>query len=227
MRPYVTVNLAMSADGKISTRERRQVRISGPRDFGRVDILKAGQDAIIVGIGTVLADNPSLTVKSPALREERRRAGKDEDPVRVVVDSQARTPPGADILRKGTGERIIAVAESAPGERVERLRDRATVLVAGKDRVDPDRLLSLLHDLGIRRVMIEGGGTLIWGFFSRALVDEFCTFVGPVIIGGKDAPTPADGEGFVREGDFVLLEPPTVTECDGGVILRWKVRAAG
>ena len=224
MRPYVTVNLAMSADGKISTREHRQVRISGPRDFGRVDILKAGQDAIVVGIGTVLADNPSLTVKSPALREDRRRAGKDEDPVRVVVDSQARTPPEADILRKGSGERIIAVSESAPGERVGLLADRATVLTAGKDRVDLVRLLRLLGERGIRKVMVEGGGTLIWGFFSRGLVDEFCTFVGPVIIGGRDAPTPADGEGFVKEGDFIPLEPPAVTECDGGVILRWKVR---
>jgi 2,5-diamino-6-(ribosylamino)-4(3H)-pyrimidinone 5'-phosphate reductase len=227
MRPYVTVNLAMSADGKISTRERRQVRISGPRDYGRVDVLKAGQDAVVVGIGTILADNPSLTVKSPVLREDRRRNGKDENPVRVVVDSQARTPPEADILQKGTGERIIAVAESAPGDRVERLRVRATVLTAGKDRVDLARLLRLLHERGIRKVMVEGGGTLIWGFFSRALVDEFYTFVGPVIIGGKDAPTPADGEGFVREGDFVLLEPPTVTECDGGVMLRWKVRPTG
>lgn len=226
MRPYVTVNLAMSADGKISTRERRQVRISGARDFGRVDTLKAGQDAIVVGIGTVLADNPSLTVKSPALREERRKGGKDEDPVRVVVDSQARTPPGADILRKGTGERIIAVAESAPGERVERLRRLATILVAGEDQVDLDRFLRELHDRGIRCLMVEGGGTLIWGFFSRDLVDEFCTFVGPVVIGGKDAPTPADGEGFLREQDFVRLEPPTVTECDGGVMLRWRVSQA-
>ena len=226
MRPYVTVNLAMSADGKISTRERRQVRISGARDFGRVDTLKAGQDAIVVGIGTVLADNPSLTVKSPALREERRKGGKDEDPVRVVVDSQARTPPGADILRKGTGERIITVAESAPVERVERLRGLATILVAGEDQVDLDRLLRKLHDRGIRHLMVEGGGTLIWGFFSRDLVDEFCTFIGPVVIGGKDAPTPADGEGFLREQDFVRLEPPTVTECDGGVILRWRVSQA-
>ncbi|MDD1653240.1 MAG: 2,5-diamino-6-(ribosylamino)-4(3H)-pyrimidinone 5'-phosphate reductase [Methanomicrobiales archaeon] len=224
MRPYVTVNLAMSADGKISTRERRQVRISGDRDYRRVDALKAGQDAIVVGIGTVLADNPSLTVKSPALREGRRNEGKADNPVRVVVDSQARTPPGADLLRKGTGERVIAVAESAPRERVERLRDLATVIVSGADQVDLDQLLRELHRKGIRRLMVEGGGTLLWGFFSRGLVDEFCTFVGPVVIGGKDSPTPADGEGFLLERDFVRLEPPVVTECDGGVILRWLVK---
>jgi len=226
MRPYVTVNLAMSADGKISTRERRQVRISGARDFSRVDALKAGQDAVMVGIGTVLADNPSLTVKAPALREERRRGGRDEDPIRVVVDSQARTPPDADILCKGTGERVIAVAESAPRDRVEGLARLATVLPAGKERVDLDRLLRELHGKGVRRLMVEGGGTLIWGLFSRGLVDELCTFIGPVVIGGRDAPTPADGEGFLREQEFVRLEPPAVTACDGGVMLRWRVKRA-
>ncbi|MDD3934298.1 MAG: dihydrofolate reductase family protein, partial [Methanoculleus sp.] len=75
MRPFVFVNVAMSADGKISTRERRQVRISGSGDFSRVDRIKAESDAIMVGIGTVLADNPSLTVKSPELRAERVAAG--------------------------------------------------------------------------------------------------------------------------------------------------------
>jgi 2,5-diamino-6-(ribosylamino)-4(3H)-pyrimidinone 5'-phosphate reductase len=214
----------MSADGKISTRERRQVRISGPEDLGRVDALKADQDAVMVGIGTVLADNPSLTIKSAALRAQRKSGGKDEDPARVVVDSRARTPPDADILRKGTGDRVIAVAESAPPERVERLARLATVIPAGRDQVDLGRLLRTLHERGIRTLMVEGGGTLVWALLSRGLVDEFCTFVGPVIIGGRDAPTPADGAGFLGEQEFVRLEPPTVTACDGGVILRWRVQ---
>ena len=78
MRPYVIVNIAMSADGKISTRERRQVRISGAQDFTRVDRLKAGCDAVMVGIGTVLADDPSLTVKSEECRKYRRKQGWDD-----------------------------------------------------------------------------------------------------------------------------------------------------
>jgi len=103
MRPFVFINIAMSADGKISTRERRQVRISGTEDFSRVDRIKAESDAIMVGIGTVLADDPSLTVKSPELRAGRVAAGKDEHPIRIVVDSAGRTPTDADILQKGTG----------------------------------------------------------------------------------------------------------------------------
>ncbi len=93
MRPYVVVNIAMSADGKISTRERRQVRISGSQDFNRVDRLKAGCDAVMVGIGTVLADDPSLTVKSEECRTYRRKQGWDDHPVRIVVDSSCRYLP--------------------------------------------------------------------------------------------------------------------------------------
>ncbi|MFA4850840.1 MAG: dihydrofolate reductase family protein, partial [Methanoregula sp.] len=110
MRPYVVVNVAMSADGKISTRERRQVKISGVQDFERVDRLKADSDAVMVGIGTVLADDPSLTVKSEERRTNRMHRGVDEHPVRIVVDSTARISLEASILHKGAGKRIVAVS---------------------------------------------------------------------------------------------------------------------
>src|SRR5512138_2891337 len=113
MRPYVVVNVAMSADGKLSTRERRQVKISGSQDFNRVDRLKATSDAVMVGIATILADDPSLTVKGEECRQHRRDRGECEHPARIVVDSQARIPPDAAILHKGTGLRIIAVSEHA------------------------------------------------------------------------------------------------------------------
>jgi 2,5-diamino-6-(ribosylamino)-4(3H)-pyrimidinone 5'-phosphate reductase len=90
-RPFIFINSAMSADGKISTKQRKQVRISGKEDFDRMDALRASSDAIMVGIGTLLADNPSLTVKSPKRRLERKEAGLEENPARIVVDSKART----------------------------------------------------------------------------------------------------------------------------------------
>lgn len=223
MRPFVFVNIAMSADGKISTKERRQVKISGTEDFSRVDRIKAASDAIMVGIGTVLADNPSLTVKSPDLRAERRAGGKDEHPIRVVVDSAARTPLDADILHKGTGKRIIAVSRKAPRERVEALRKHATVVVTGEDSVDLQALLEELYRQGVRRLMVEGGGTLIWGLFEQGLVDELQTFIGNIVIGGKDAPTPADGEGFLREADFARLRLIEAVQLDDGLLIRWSV----
>lgn len=223
MRPFVFVNIAMSADGKISTRERRQVRISGSEDFARVDRIKAGSDAVMVGIGTVLADNPSLTVKSPELRAERVAAGKDEHPIRVVVDSAGRTPPDADILHKGAGRRIVAVSRTAPQERVEALREHAAVVVAGDEAVDLRALLAELHRQGVRRLMVEGGGTLIWALFEQGLVDELQTFVGNIVIGGKDAPTPADGTGFLREADFARLRIIDTERLDDGLLIRWSV----
>lgn len=227
MRPYIFVNLAMSADGKISTRKRRQVKISGNDDFQRVDQIKAGADGIMVGIGTVLSDNPSLTVKSTELKTARREEGRDEHPVRIIVDSTARTPPDADILTRGEGRRIVAVSASAPADRVRMLKEKAEVIPTGKDGIDLELLMDELGRRGISRLMVEGGGTLIWGLFRAGLVDEFITYIGSVVIGGKDAPTPADGEGFVAENEFPRLELRGIEQIDDGVLLRWAVRKKG
>ena len=223
MRPVVHVNVAMSADGKLSTRERRQVRISGPADFARVDRIRAESDAVMVGIGTVLADDPSLTVKSPDLTAMRIARGMAGHPVRIVVDSMARTPPHASILHKGEGGRIIACSERADPAKKAVLGQSATVLVAGRDRVDLALLLSLLYERGVRRLMVEGGGTLIAGLFSAGLVDELTCFVGNMIISGRDAPTLADGPGFIDEGSFVRLSLTGLERMDEGVLLTWHV----
>ncbi|ABD42272.1 2,5-diamino-6-(5-phosphoribosylamino)pyrimidin-4(3H)-one reductase [Methanospirillum hungatei JF-1] len=224
MRPYVIVNVAVSADGKLSTRERRQVKISGKEDFDRVDEIKAGCDAIMVGIGTVLADDPSLTIKSADRIAERVRNGKPEHPVRIVVDSQARTPPDAKILHKGPGLRIIAVSLAAPEENISALKNHAEIIQAGEVTVDLPVLLTKLAEKGIKRLMVEGGGTLIWGMLSAGLVDELTMFVGNIIIGGKDAPTLADGTGYVLESDFPVLERMDVIPMEEGVLIHWKVR---
>ncbi len=224
MRPYVIVNVAVSADGKLSTRERRQVKISGKDDFDRVDELKAGCDAIMVGIGTVLADDPSLTVKSDARIDARARNGKPEHPVRIVVDSKGRTPPDAKILHKGPGLRIIAVSDMASEGDVTALKQHAKVIHAGGEFVDLLILLEKLHEMGINRLMVEGGGTLIWGLLSAGLVDELLVFVGNIIIGGKDAPTLADGTGYIYEPDFISLELVHALPMEEGVLIHWKVK---
>jgi len=224
-RPYIIVNMAMSADGKISSTERRQVRISGPADRERVDRLKAGCDAVMVGVGTVLADNPSLTVKSGELRRDRVLEGKAENPVRIVVDSRGRTPVSADILRRGEGDRIIAVSARAEKDAAKRYRGIATVIPAGDgEEVDLPRLMARLHEREIGRLMVEGGGSLVGSLFASGLVDEFYTFVGSLVIGGRDAPTPADGPGFPNDNAFVRLSLLDVGELDEGVLLRWRVK---
>ena len=223
MRPYVVVNVAMSADGKLSTRERRQVKISGQQDFARVDRLKAGCDAVMVGIGTVLADDPSLTVKSDICRQQRRERGADEHPARVVIDSMARIPTDASILHKGTGRRIVAVSTRADSTRVAALRSLATVIVAGENEVDLPALMEELGAMGIQRLMVEGGGTVFAGMVTAGLVDEIYMFFGNIIIGGKDAPTLADGTGFIKEAEFCRLTLLEVKKMESGVLLHWTV----
>ena len=221
-RPFVFINAAMSADGKISTVERKQTRISGKEDFERVDTLKAECDAIMVGVGTVLADNPSLTVKSERRREARKSAGKAENPLRIVVDSRARTPGDAEILNKGEGKRLIAVSEQAVVADVGRLGEKAEILVCGKTEVDLTKLLHTLWQRGVRRLMVEGGATLNWSLVAQKLVDEIYTYVGNVVLGGEDAPTLVDGRGF--EKTRVKLKLIRAEKMDEGVLLRWRVR---
>jgi len=217
-RPNVIINCAMSADGKISSFERRQVRISGQRDMDRVRLLRAESDAVMVGVGTVLADDPGLRVKSLDLRNMRRDRGLPEDPLRVVVDSRARTPPGSEVLGKGC---ILAVSKAATADRLATLRKKCEIVVAGEDRVDLRELLSILKKKGVRKLMVEGGATLNWSLIEAGLVDEISVYIGPIIIGGEGAPTPVDGPGFSR--DFPRLELIRADVVDGGVLLRWRV----
>ena len=222
-RPFTFINSAMSADGKISTKERKQVRISGDVDFDRMDELRATSDAVMVGIGTVLADDPSLTVKSEQRREVRKGDGHEENPARVIVDSKARTPLDADIFKKGTGIRIIAVSKSAPRERVVALEKVAVIIEAGENKVDLSELVVRLKEMGIDRLMIEGGATLNFGMLSSGLVDEVYTFVGNLIIGGSSSPTLVDGIGF-EENEILGLEFMSFEKMDDGVVLKWRVK---
>jgi 2,5-diamino-6-(ribosylamino)-4(3H)-pyrimidinone 5'-phosphate reductase len=223
MRPYVVVNVAMSADGKISTRERRQVKISGTQDFNRVDRLKAGCDAVMVGIGTVLADDPSLTVKEAECRKRRHDRGESEHPVRVVIDSLARIPLTAAVLNKGEGLRVVAVSRRANPAKIGRLEKKATVIVTGDDEVDLRITMERLGDMGIQRIMVEGGGTLIAALISASLVDEIYSFIGNIIISGKDAPTLADGPGFLNETEFARLTLLEARRIESGILLHWSV----
>ncbi len=217
-RPFVFINSAMSADGKISSKERRQVRISGKCDLARVDLLRAESDAIMVGVGTVRADDPKLRVKSEGLRLERRACGRADTPLRIVADSRAKTPLTARVLGPGC---IIATSGFAPQERLEMLSRRSEVLICGQERVDLEGLLSRLYERGVRKLMVEGGATLNWSLIKMGLVDEIYVYVGASIIGGATAPTLVDGDGFVA--GFSRLYLQDVERLDDGLLIRWSV----
>ncbi|WP_121821462.1 2,5-diamino-6-(ribosylamino)-4(3H)-pyrimidinone 5'-phosphate reductase [Halostella salina] len=218
---HVVVNAAMSADGKLSHCEREQVAISGPADFDRVDRVRADSDAVAVGVGTVLADDPHLTLDDTDRVAARRERGEPAHPARVVADSRARTPTDARVLDEAAMTYVL-VSDAAPADRAEALRDAgAEVVAAGEERVDLAAAFAELEARGVDRLMVEGGGEVIFSLFDAGLVDELSVFVGPTVIGGRDAPTLADGEGFVEE--FPALSLSGVERIDDGVLLRWTV----
>jgi 2,5-diamino-6-(ribosylamino)-4(3H)-pyrimidinone 5'-phosphate reductase len=221
---YVHVNAATSVDGKLSTRRREQVRISGDEDFARVDRLRAEADAVLVGVGTVLADDPSLIRHDEAHRASE-RADADSPPARVVVDSRGRTPPDAAIL-DGEPTTYILVSDALTEAREDALAAAGATVVraaSGGDgaRVDLATGLAALAERGVDRLMVEGGGEVIFSLFDAGLVDRLTCYVGSLVIGGRDAPTLADGEGFVES--FPTLSLESVERLDDGVLLSYEV----
>lgn len=220
---HVHVNAAVSADGKLSSRRREQIAISGPADFDRVDRIRAAADAVLVGVGTVLADDPHLTLDEEDRRVRRLQNGRSGNPARVVADSRARTPTDARIL-DDEAETYVLVSEAAPEADVADLRAAgAEVVTAGTERVDLSAAFDDLESSGVDRLMVEGGGEIIFSLFDANLADELTLFVGSLVVGGRDAPTLADGEGFVAPDEFPELELTDVARIDDGVLLSYDV----
>ncbi len=217
---HVLVNAAVSADGKLSSRRREQIAISGDSDFARVDRLRADVDAVMVGVGTVLADDPSLIRHDEAYRHSQR--GPDAPPpARIVADSACRTPTDAEILADAP-ETYLLTSDRAPADRRAALQEAgATLVVAGSQQVDLASAFGSLEEAGVESLLVEGGGELLFSLFEAELVDELAVYVGNLIIGGRDAPTLADGDGFVS--GFPELELSGVDRVDSGVVLEWTV----
>lgn len=218
---HVVVNAAVSVDGKLSNRRREQVAISGPEDFDRVDDLRAQSDAVMVGVGTVRADDPSLTVDDPERRRAREQRGEPPNPARVVADSRVRTPPDATVLDDRAATYLLVSGAADPDDVTAVEAAGATVITAGDQRVDLPSALATLETAGIDQLMVEGGGTLLYSLFRAGLVDALSVYVGSRVIGGRDAPTLVDGDGFVE--DFPALTLQSVEQIDAGVRLAYDV----
>lgn len=195
-RPFVSINMAMSADGKITSARREEPSFTSPRDKKTMDKLRAEADAILVGAGTLRADDPPLHVRDSEMKAYRRSLGKPESLLNVLVTASAKVDPGARIFRGGRDRCIVATVENVEAERIARLSEVAEVWTLGHGAVDLPALLSRLSARGIERLLVEGGGELNWGFFRDDLVDEVYVTVAPTVLGGREAPTPCEGDGF-------------------------------
>jgi 2,5-diamino-6-(ribosylamino)-4(3H)-pyrimidinone 5'-phosphate reductase len=211
-RPHVILSAAMTLDGKIATTG-GDSKISCDADLIRLHRLRSKVDAVMVGVGTVLADDPSLTV--------RRVRGKN--PVRVVVDGKGKTPATARVLRENA-KTIIAVSRGAKREKIEKLRSTgAEIIVAGERRVNLRRLLNRLWSAGIRRLLLEGGSTLNWNMLKEGLVDEIRVCIAPYVVGGENAKTLVGGRGFPRIKRGVKLRLKKTGRVGSDLLLIYRV----
>lgn len=216
-RPLVVVNCAMSADGKISLPGRRQLEISSEEDMVRVHRMRAGSDAVLVGVGTVVCDDPKLHV-SPA------RVSDPPAPLKVVLDATGRTPPTARFI-SSPGRSMVATVEPSAEALRARLGGAVEVVALGRGPlVDLGLLVEELHRRGVRRLMVEGGSTVIWSFFEAGLVDEYSVYVGPLVVGGEGTPTPAGGCGVADLASVVHLELLSTERMGDGLWIRYGVR---
>ena len=223
-RPYVHINVAMSADGKIDTFERRGATISSKRDKERVDRLRAAADAVMVGGRTLLDENPKLTVKSADLRAEREARGLAPNPVKVGVVSKADLQPESDFLDAGPARVVIFTTQQTSSSQLEILRERGVeIYLHDTNRVDLPRALSTLKEIGVHHLMVEGGSTLNFELLRLELVDELTAYVAPLVFGGESAPTLAAGPGLVRSAAISLKLLEADAWEDGGVLLHYKI----
>lgn len=236
-RPRIFINIAMTVDGKIDTISRKGAAISSLADKARVDRLRASMDAVLVGGKTLINEDPKLTVKSAELRAERLRKGWPENPAKVgivseipimagLIRSQEGHPPRQPLqnfLSSGPAKIYLFTSRCNDPEVLAHFESGgAKVRVMGHDRVDLQEVFRSLHAMGIRTVLVEGGGTLIAELFRLSLVDELTIYIAPKIFGGMSAPTLADGSGFLAE-QAPHLKLKSVEEFDeeGGILAHY------
>jgi len=196
----------MSADGKIAGDDRKQVTISSEEDKTRVKNLRKKYDAILVGVGTVIADNPHLTVKD---------LDYDTNPIRIVLDPHGRTPDDALVL-DDRAPTVMVVSKDCKTE-----WDCEEIIYSDEEINLPKVLEELAEEIGIESILVEGGGETIASFFRNKLVDRYTVYIGGKIIGGKDAPTPVDGKGWITEGGINLVLKDTEV-LGNGVLLTFE-----
>jgi diaminohydroxyphosphoribosylaminopyrimidine deaminase/5-amino-6-(5-phosphoribosylamino)uracil reductase len=205
-RPFVILKMASTLDGKVAATDRTSRWITGPRARADVQRLRAWADAVAVGAGTALADDPSLTLREPSFADARR-------PLRVVLDAAGRVPASGRLF-DGSTPTLVATTERAPQDRARAWRGAgADVAVVEPDENGGVSLPALVAQLGKRDVqglLIEGGPTLAWSAIRDGVVDRAVVYIAPLLAGGASAPTMIDGVGFSPIAEALRLDLASV-----------------
>lgn len=219
MQMQITVNAAMTVDGKIATLQGDSA-ISSKEDLLRVHKLRASVDGILVGISTVLIDNPRLTVRLG------RKQAKDKHPTRIIIDSVGRIPLDSQILRTASKVKtIVAVTKLANMDTRRKIKKTgAIVIVAGTQTVNLKRVFLIAQKMGIRKILVEGGGEINWSLFTLGLVSELIVTIAPKIVGGRQATTLVEGDGYSRMARGIKLQLKKVLmQNSGELVLHYKI----
>ncbi|RKD24379.1 riboflavin biosynthesis protein RibD [Ammoniphilus oxalaticus] len=198
-KPFVTVKTASTLDGKVATQTGSSRWISGPRSRLEVHRMRHESRAILVGVGTVLQDNPELTTRLP-------EGGRN--PIRVILDSRLRTPLDCKLVTDGQAPTWIYTTTQAPKEKMELLQAHGIDVfpVSSGPSVDLSKMLKHLAEQGIASLLVEGGSQVNGSFLKAKEIDKIVTFIAPKLVGGEDAPTSFGGEGVMEMGEAVLLK---------------------
>ncbi|MDX9992950.1 MAG: dihydrofolate reductase family protein [Anaerolineales bacterium] len=226
MQPYVIINAAMSLDGKIDTFERRGAQISSAEDKRRVLELRASVDAVLVGGNTLNNENPKLTVKLPELAQQRLAAGLPANPAKVGIVTRAALDPNGDFIQAGPARRIVfTTPKTEPAQREMLAAAGVEILLHDAPRVDLGLALQTLNALGMNRIMVEGGGTLIAEFVRLGLADELQLYLAPKLFGGVNAPSLVAGDGWpASEVKTLALVEARVLDAAGGLLLCYHLQ---
>jgi 5-amino-6-(5-phosphoribosylamino)uracil reductase len=225
--PYVLLSAAVSLDGYLDDTGPERLLLSSPADFDRVDEVRASVDAILIGAGTVRADNPRLLVNSPERRAARTAAGRPEYPLKVTVSGSGDLDPAARFWHTG-GEKVLYTtdrgAERARALGLDAEATNATDVVPLGGDLDWRRLLTHLHDVrGVRRLMVEGGGLIHTQLLTQGLADELQLVLAPLFVGDPEAPR-LFGPGGYQGGRLRLLETRRIEDV---VLMRYEPTAPG
>jgi 2,5-diamino-6-(ribosylamino)-4(3H)-pyrimidinone 5'-phosphate reductase len=213
----VIINAAMTVDGKIAT-VAGKLAISSQEDLQRVHALRSSVDGIVVGISTVLIDNPRLT--------NRLAKANGKNPTRIIIDSAAKIPLNSNILQTTSRIRtIIATTSRADRNRIKKIQQTgAMVIVAGRKQVNLKEVFSFLKKSGFRKVLVEGGGEINWSVLKSGIVSELIVTIAPKIVGGRSATTLVDGDGYTNVEEAIKLKlRRIIRQNTGEIILHYQV----
>ena len=225
-RPFVLINMAMSADGKIAPPHRSFVAFGSRRDHANLLALRSTADAVMCGARTVDSAPVTLDAGGAAYERRRLRGGLAKQNLRIVVSGSGSVDPGAAIFRHPGSPLIVLSSGQAPKSRLAKLKRLADcVKVCGKNRVALAQALGWLRrEWAVKRLLCEGGGELNFELLRLGLVDELHLTICPTIIGGKDAPTIADGDGFARLAKAANLKLTRQRVVGDELFTTWRIR---